>query len=113
LSGTERDVFIAMLGEAPVGVVRFERIAERPQSREIGIQVAPEHRRRGIASAALRAATEHARRSGLKELVAHIRPENVASVRAFERVGYVEKAETVVRGLRARRYELSFADQSD
>ena len=55
---------------------------------EVGFWVHPDHRGKGIASAALALAVEFVRRSGITRLVARTVPENQASRRILERAGF-------------------------
>ena len=55
----------------------------------VSIAVAPDHRGRGLATEILRAMlVEMARTATVGELRATVHPENTASLRAFERVGF-------------------------
>jgi RimJ/RimL family protein N-acetyltransferase len=77
----DADDVLMLIGELegePVGHVRFEH-------GEVSVVVAPGHRGRGLASALIAAGT--AAYGG--PAVARVKPENVASRRAFERAGYV------------------------
>lgn len=62
-------------------------------SAEVGFWVHPEHRGRGLASAALSNAIVFARHSGLTRLVARAAPENRASQRVLENAGFTRGAE--------------------
>jgi UDP-2,4-diacetamido-2,4,6-trideoxy-beta-L-altropyranose hydrolase len=70
----------------PVGQVRF---VIESQKATISISIAPEARGRGIASRAIREASEYLfRRRNVQQIEALIRTDNVASRRAFEKAGY-------------------------
>ena len=70
-----------------VGLVRFD-LLESGQ-RLVGVNVAPEHRGRGLGALLLARALE--RQSGA--LVAEVRPDNRASVRLFEKLGFRRQSE--------------------
>ena len=70
-----------------VGLVRFD-LLESGQ-RLVGVNVAPERRGRGYGALLLAKALE--RQSGA--LVAEVRPENRASVRLFEKLGFRRQSE--------------------
>ncbi len=86
LSDSTRALFICTQAEKEVGTVRLS--ARAAAESEIAITVAPEHRRKGLAHAILVAAERVARERGDRRLVAQIRMENEASMRAFKRAGY-------------------------
>lgn len=93
-----RPVFILDDGEKPIAVLRFRSYAQfRPplpaelaggKVFDIGVLVSPAERGKGYGSRAISLATEYALRAGAERLVAEIKPENVPSIRAFERAGY-------------------------
>lgn len=64
--------FVAENGGTVVGTTGL--IVEGRAGRLVRVAVAPAHRRNGIAAALLSYADEHARRSGLVELLAHTQP---------------------------------------
>lgn len=106
LESEDRNLYIALDGEEPVAVVRLDRDGDDPTSCVVGINVAPTARGRGIGVRALEAGTEQARALGFRRIVALIRPENTASVRAFTRAGYQPAGTTEAPGLTALRYVL-------
>jgi RimJ/RimL family protein N-acetyltransferase len=55
---------------------------------EIGYQVAPAHRGRGVATAAVRTWVERAHAAGVHRVVARTDPAAVASARVLERAGF-------------------------
>jgi N-acetylneuraminate synthase len=99
-----------------VGFVRLRRCAD-PEKRnraavEIGVNVAPSERGRGIGEALIRAAAEYARGQGADVVVAEIKPGNPRSVAAFERAGFAaldRAVETLEDGTRVEvlRYQLA------
>lgn len=81
LADPSRHLYVAYQVNEAVGTVRLDYADEAV----ISITVAPGHRGKGLAVALIRAACMAAR--GLR-VVAEIRPENAASIRAFERAGF-------------------------
>jgi N-acetylneuraminate synthase len=74
------------------GVIRIERDA-------VSIALAPEVRGQGVGALALEQAWQrHVGETGARSVEAWILPENVASLRAFERAGFVQRREEVVQG---------------
>ena len=75
----------------PVGQVRFERIpvADMPDEVIIGVSVDARQRGKGLASQLIERGCALCRtRWGEVTIHAYIKPENQASVRAFERAGF-------------------------
>lgn len=86
LDSADRLLFIAEAEGQPVGTLRLDRLPGA--TLEVSLTVAPEERRRGYSASLLRAAEVEASRLGATRLVAVLRPENVASRKAFEGAGY-------------------------
>jgi len=82
---------VAELEGQPVGVVRLER---RGETATISITVAPEARSQGLAAPVIGAGMEAASELNVGRVVAWIRPENIASRRAFAAAGFAEAART-------------------
>ncbi|WP_461094584.1 GNAT family N-acetyltransferase [Spirosoma gilvum] len=83
-------VFLNDTGQ-PVGQVRFERtpVADMPDEIVIGISVDANHRGKGLASQLIQQACTICRqRWEAVTIHAYIKPENQASIRAFERAGF-------------------------
>lgn len=84
----------------PVGVVRFD--FEADGAAVVSINLAPEARGRRIGPVALRQACELvSQKGGIKSVIAYIKPENVASVRAFEHAHFVPAGSTAIEGSQA------------
>lgn len=82
---------VLLIGEVdgvPVGAVRYDRVKDHW---EVSVNVAPEARGRGMGTALLRQGAAHV--SG--RVVARIKPNNAASLRAFAYAGYVVESESV------------------
>lgn len=92
LADPARLLLVAERAGVPVGTVRFDRVA--PDLWEVSITLAPEARGRHLAGPVL-AAGERAWHAsvGRAGLLAHVRPENAASLRLFESAGYRRAAE--------------------
>jgi RimJ/RimL family protein N-acetyltransferase len=79
----------------PVGTVRYDRLAASPTDPgrtrwEISISVSAPMRGRGVGSVTLQSADAWllATEAEVREIVAHVRPDNTGSRRLFERNGY-------------------------
>jgi RimJ/RimL family protein N-acetyltransferase len=78
-------LLVGELERRPVGVVRLERDGN---AATLSITVAPEARSRGLAAPLIRAGLGAAADLGVDRVDAFIRPENVASRRAFADAGF-------------------------
>ena len=106
LADPARYFYIGVAGEEAVGLLRLEP-SDRPGWALISINVAPAARGKGRGTALLRAATAQAWDLGLTGIIAFIRMDNLASVRAFERAGYVRISSLDVDTDPAWRYEVA------
>jgi predicted dehydrogenase/L-amino acid N-acyltransferase YncA len=87
-----------------VGSLRLSRIPEQPCAAEVSIVLEPGARGRGLSGGVLEAAARAAPDAlGIEELVASVRPENSASIRAFTAAGYEERARDARRTTLVRR----------
>lgn len=87
-----------MQGSA-IGMVRFD-VADRIAT--ISINIAPEHRQRGLGTALILAACREVLASGAASKIrALIKADNIASQRAFQRAGFTPVADEDVAGQRA------------
>ncbi len=94
LEAGDRTLLVGWSAGVPIGQVRLDRGLHGRS--EISVTVAPAARGKGLATALLVAAEEHARREGGVLLVARIRAANLASVRAFKDAGYYAFIERTV-----------------
>lgn len=82
-----------VFGGAVVGYVALHHIDQRNLCAHVAYEIDIEHRRKGLMTEALRFAVEHAfRKLALHRLEAHVDPENTASLRLAERVGFAREA---------------------
>jgi RimJ/RimL family protein N-acetyltransferase len=109
LESTRRRLFIAEDEQGPLALVRVSVYDRRPDTAEIGINLAPERRGQRLSSVVLERASSEARGRGLQRLVARIRRENTASQRAFQRAGYELVGEEPVGEIVALRYEIDLS----
>lgn len=92
LADPNRQLLLGSLQDEPIGVVRFDRLIP-PTQWEVSINLAPVSRGRRLSVPLLAAGHVWlAENYGEPLVVAYIRETNTASLRTFERAGYVEKA---------------------
>jgi UDP-2,4-diacetamido-2,4,6-trideoxy-beta-L-altropyranose hydrolase len=91
LHDPRRSFRIQMLGPLPCGYLRLDR-GEDSRAR-VSICLAPDARGKGLAESLLAEAACLGRSLGLIHLDAEIHPQNEASLRCFERAGYVRGAD--------------------
>ena len=95
--------FIIMDLDRPVAQVRFDLSSEGDA--EVDVTVAPASRGRGVGSEALSLASAEALRAqGVRRILAHVKPENGASLSAFEAAGYRRVGAVEFRGHQAIRF---------
>ena len=86
----------------PIGQVRFDGLPAR--AAEVAVTIEPRRRSRGLGSLALRAACRRLREDGGPgEVVAHVKPDNRASLRAFEKAGFAREGVVTIEGQTAVR----------
>jgi ribosomal-protein-alanine N-acetyltransferase len=83
------------LAEAPEGalagfcILHIERHSPHPVGYIVTLDVAAEHRRKGIAGDLMRRAEEQAREAGCAAIALHVFTGNSGAIRFYERLGYV------------------------
>jgi RimJ/RimL family protein N-acetyltransferase len=86
----DRNVFVLIAigeGEAEIGYVRLDLHGD---AAEVNLSLEPAYRGRGLGASAIRAATEYAvNRLKIGRMIARVRPENTASMRAFRAAGFM------------------------
>ncbi len=108
LNDPDSEMFIAEFEGKAAGLVRFDPDAANAGEFCISINVASEQRGRGLGHRVIRAAcrAHFAARPGAV-IHAHIKPENAASIKTFERAGFRRKTSSMIRGCPALHYTLS------
>ena len=87
----------------PVGQVRFDLDGEA----EVSVSTAASSRGKGHGSSLLSlASAELIRCTGVKRITAYIRPENLASQRAFAKAGYALAGKTQIKGQNAVKMDM-------
>jgi UDP-2,4-diacetamido-2,4,6-trideoxy-beta-L-altropyranose hydrolase len=103
-------IFIGINGEdSPVGLVRFDACG--PDAVEIGVSVSDEFRGQGLGAILLQSAVAELLRTTTTSIVyALIKPDNQASVRIFEKVGFRLTGTRTVANCKALEYAYSRGD---
>ncbi len=86
-----RQLWVAVENGRPVGLVSVECYTDR--SAELAVAVGPAKRGQGLCRLMVLAALEHGEMQEVDEVRAAIEPENRASVRCFESVGFVRESD--------------------
>lgn len=94
-------MFVALEGDEPVGVVRFDVWGNEA---EISVNLAPPARGRGVGALVIRHGCAQLFAERDVPVVAYIREENAASQKAFESAGFEPAGRRVVRGVEMLRF---------
>jgi RimJ/RimL family protein N-acetyltransferase len=86
----ERRLLMVVWKGKDIGHVRFDLARTEPGVELVSICISPEARGQGHAARVLRAAMLHATGLGAKIFIAKVHPDNAASCRLFERLGFRE-----------------------
>jgi RimJ/RimL family protein N-acetyltransferase len=78
-------IYILNSDDNPIGVVRFEGI----ENTIIAVTVAPGHRGMGLGAEIINRACNKFWESNNSDILAYVKKENVASLRAFEKAGFI------------------------
>lgn len=105
MNDSTRKLLIGEIDRRPIGVVRFDYLGD---CAEVSITVAPAARGRQLARALLDAALAHERPH---EALAHVRPENEASLRLFSH--WDRQGMAVVRGVPVLRFHIAYEDGTE
>ena len=87
LTDPDSRLYIAHDGRGPWGLVRFQVVGT---TAEIGVSIAPDRRRAGLAAPLIRAGVRRlcGERPDVAEVEARVRPNNRSSIRAFDRAAF-------------------------
>ena len=96
LLNTRRLLFVGEADGAPIGYVRLDLNAGTSEA-EVSVAVAPEARGRGLGVAIIAAAVAEGRERGIACFTARIRPDNLASLSAFEEAGFAVTLVEMIR----------------
>ena len=85
IKNVNRILYIVLFEEIPVGTVRFDQ----NDTTVIGVTVAPEFRGKGMGAKIIKIACEaYLKKVNTRKIVAYIKNENLASVKAFQKAGF-------------------------
>jgi RimJ/RimL family protein N-acetyltransferase len=91
----------ALIGGSLAGQVRLDITGQKAL---IGISTSEEFRGRGVARRLIASAKEQARASGIKQIDAYIKPDNIASIALFTKSGFKFVTKTDQSGSPANKY---------
>jgi ribosomal protein S18 acetylase RimI-like enzyme len=94
LSRSDASTFLATGDGDPVGLVTVYRDPDDPaRAHIVSLWVSPDRRREGVATALTDAATDWARRAGVRTVSLWVTENNAAAKRLYERCGFVASGE--------------------
>jgi acyl-CoA synthetase (NDP forming)/RimJ/RimL family protein N-acetyltransferase len=105
----DRVAFVCTLGDAIVGIARYDRIDDR--SAEVAFNVSDAHQGRGLSSVLLEHLAAAARENGITRFIAEVLPRNRKMLTVFREAGY-EIASHFDDGVIAVEFELAPTDRS-
>ncbi len=82
----DRAALVATIGDAIIGVVRYDRVADAEA--EVAFVIEDEHQGRGLGTIFLEHIAQAARERGIRRFVAEVLPENARMLEVFEHAGY-------------------------
>jgi acyl-CoA synthetase (NDP forming)/RimJ/RimL family protein N-acetyltransferase len=82
----DRAALVATIGDAIIGVVRYDRVG--PEEAEVAFVIEDEHQGRGLGTIFLEHIAQAARERGIRRFVAEVLPENARMLEVFEHAGY-------------------------
>lgn len=97
-------IFICQQAGKSIGIVRFQRDGAKAT---VGINIIKKMREHGLAKRMLKKCCNDYMRLNDVEVLAYIKPANVASIRSFEYAGFSYLSETQVNGCEALVYNLT------
>ncbi|MEV4007988.1 GNAT family N-acetyltransferase [Actinomadura sp. NPDC049753] len=83
-----RAALIATIAGEMVAVVRYDRLADRPETAEVAFLVEDAHQGRGLGAVLLEHIAAAARERGVRRFVASVLPDNRRMTRVFREAGY-------------------------
>ena len=102
LSEEQATLYVALLGEESIGVIRFEAAHDEAL---ISVALAPNKQGKGLGRRLISLGTERTLKGEhIKRVVAYIRPANHGSIRAFEAAGYTYTKSESQGGIALLRY---------
>ncbi len=81
-----RGALVATIGDAIIGVVRYDRVSE--EEAEVAFVIEDDHQGRGLGTIFLEHIAQAARERGIRRFVAEVLPENARMLEVFEHAGY-------------------------
>lgn len=81
-----RGALVATIGDAIIGVVRYDRVSD--DEAEVAFVIEDEHQGRGLGTIFLEHIAQAARERGVRRFVAEVLPENTRMIEVFQHAGY-------------------------
>lgn len=95
-------IYIFKLDNEFCGMARLEKSGDE---RVIGVSVAAEHRGKGLASQMIEMSSkDYVEKMKVNRIIAYIKSDNQASLKAFEKAGYQELTQVEMHGSLSKKY---------
>jgi acetyl coenzyme A synthetase (ADP forming)-like protein len=107
----DRMALVVIEDDEIVGIGRYDRDKEKPDSAEVAFAVVDDHQHRGIGTELLQLLTLHARRNGIASFNAMVLAENNQMMRLFRNSGY-SLERTLDEGVYSVRFPIEYSDDA-
>lgn len=101
LKDSRRKILLIEVDKTPAGVVRFD-IDSRNRTAEININIAPEHRGKGLGTLAIKESCNYGfSHLNIIKVIAKVKKENTSSTKVFSKAGFraVQENEVIIMEL--------------
>jgi RimJ/RimL family protein N-acetyltransferase len=105
MKNTNADYYICEVEGKPAGIVRFDK-DNQSEHFIIGITIAPIFRGKGLSDRFLKLSCFEFFKTHNDTVNAYIKKTNVASVKAFEKAGFIYVEDTLLQGIQSVKYQL-------
>lgn len=95
--------YICEIESSPCGIVKFDTNNDKTV---IGIIVSPKFRNKGLANKMLKGAIAKYKRLNDNVIYSYIKTENIASIKSFEKAGFVYNQDVIINNFESKEYIL-------
>ncbi len=111
INDKESIYFIGQIQDQLIGLVRFDRDNQDMNNVVIGIQIDRHYRGKGLASMLLEKGCNEYLKIKQTEIIAYIKEDNLASIRSFEKAGFLFEGYLIIKGIKAVKYKFLKKDE--